>query len=95
MAKSYHKRISGASYDSNLLEAVEERILGQKDFRISEKDMYEIFELSKDVWEITETEFRTLKYIRQNYHFTPNAAAWFAGKLPAIEQAVHRYHLHK
>ena len=39
---------------------------------------------------ITETELRTLKYIRQNYNFTPNAAAWFTGKLPAIEQeAVH------
>ena len=89
MAKSYHKTIHGASYDRHLLEAVEERILGQKDFRISEKDMYEIFELSKDRGRITETKLRTLKYIRQNYHFTPNAAAWFAGKLPAIEQAMH------
>ena len=89
MAKSYHKTIRGASYDRNLLEAAEERILGQKDFRISEKDVYEIFELSKDGGRITETELRTLKYIRQNYHFTPNAAAWFAGKLPDIEHAVH------
>ena len=89
MAKSYHKTIHGVRYDRALLEAAEERILGQKDFRISEKDMYEIFELSKDGGGITETELRTLKYIRQNYHFTPNAAAWFAGKLPAIEQAVH------
>ena len=89
MAKSYHKTIRGASYDRNLLEAAEERILGQKDFRISEKDVYEIFELSKDGGQITETELRTLKYIRENYHFTPNAAAWFAGKLPDIEQALH------
>jgi len=89
MANSHHKTISGSIYDRNLLEAVEERILGQKDFRISEKDVYEIFELSKDGGRITETELRTLKYIRQNYHFTPNAAAWFAGKLPDIEQAVH------
>ena len=89
MAKSYHKTIRGASYDRALLEAAEERIFDQKDFRISEKDVYEIFELSKDGGGITETELRTLKYIRQNYHFTPNAAAWFAGKLPDIEQAVY------
>ena len=89
MAKSYHKTINGASYDRALLEAADERILGQKDFRISEKDVYEIFELSKDGGRITETELRTLKYIRENYNFTPNAAAWFAGKLPDIEQAVH------
>ena len=89
MAKSYYKTIHGVRYDRNLLEAADERIFGQKDFRISEKDVYEIFELSKDGGRITETELRTLKYIRQNYHFTPNAAAWFAGKLPDIEQALH------
>ncbi len=89
MAKSYHNTIHGASYDRNLLEAAEKRIHGQKNFRISEKDVYEIFELSKDGGGITETELRTLKYIRQNYNFTPNAAAWFAGKLPDIEQALH------
>ena len=44
--------------------------------------------MSKDGGRITETELRTLKYISENYHFTPKAAAWFAGKLPDIEQAV-------
>ncbi len=88
MAKNYYKTIHEVRYDRDLLEAAEERILCQKDFRISEKDVYEIFELSKDGGGITETELRTLKYIRQNYHFTPNAASWFAVKFPAMEQAV-------
>jgi len=70
------------------LEAAEERIYGQGDGRISKKDAEEIVELSKDGGRITETELRTLKYISENYHFTPKAAAWFAGKLPDIEQAV-------
>ena len=88
MAKSYYKTIQGVRYDRALLEAAEERIYGQGDGRISEKDAEEIVELSKDGGRITETELRTLKYISENYQFTPKAAAWFAGKLPDIEQVV-------
>lgn len=87
MAKSYYKTIQGARYDRALLEAAEKRIYGG-DGRISQKDAEEIVELSKDGGRITETELRTLKYIRETYHFTQKAAAWFAGKLPDIEQAV-------
>jgi len=88
MAKSYYKTIQGVRYDRALLEAAEERIYGQGDGRISKKDAEEIVGLSKDGGRITETELRTLKYISENYHFSPKAAAWFAGKLPDIEQAV-------
>ena len=88
MAKSYYKKIQGVLYDRSLLEAAEERISGQGDGRISEMDAEEIVELSKDGKGITETELRTLKYISENYHFTPKAAVWFAGILTGIEQAV-------
>ncbi|SVA75913.1 uncharacterized protein METZ01_LOCUS128767, partial [marine metagenome] len=86
--KSYYKTIQGVRYDRALLEAADERISGQGDGRISEKDAEEIVELSKDGGRITETELITLQYISENYHFTPKAAAWFAGKLPDIERAV-------
>ena len=82
------RTIHGVRYDRALLEAAEERIYGQRDGRISQKDAEEIVELSKDGGRITETELRTLKYISENYHFTQKAAAWFAGKLPDIEQSV-------
>ena len=88
MAKSYYKTINGVRYDRALLEAAEERISGQGDGSISEKAAEEIVELTKDGGRITETELTTLKYIRENYKFTPKAAEWFAGKLPEIEQAV-------
>ena len=88
MAKSYYKTIQGVRYDRALLEAAEVRIYGQGAGRISQKDAEEIVELSKDGGRITETELKTLKYISENYHFTQKAAAWFAGKLPDIEQAV-------
>lgn len=38
MAKSYYKTIQGVRYDRALLEAAEERIYGQGDVRIFEKD---------------------------------------------------------
>jgi hypothetical protein len=41
------------------LEAAEERIYGQGDGRIFEKDAEEIVELSKDGGRITETELQT------------------------------------
>ena len=88
MAKSYYKTIQGVRYDRALLEVAEERKSSQRDGHIFEKDAKEIVELSKDGGRITETELRTLKYISENYHFTPKAATWFAGKLPDIEQAV-------
>jgi hypothetical protein len=87
-AKSYYKTIQGVRYDRSLLEAAEERISGQGDGRISEMDAEEIVELSKDGKGITETELRTLKYISENYHFTPKAAVWFASILTDTEQAV-------
>ena len=88
MAKNYYKTIQGVRYDRALLEVAEDRIHGQGDGRISKKDAEEIVESSKDGGRITETELRTLKYISENYHFTSKAAAWFAGKLPDIVQAV-------
>jgi hypothetical protein len=59
MAKSYYKTIQGVRYDRALLEAAEERIYGQGDGRIFEKDAEEIVELSKDGGRITETELQT------------------------------------
>ena len=88
MAKSYYKTIQGVRYDRALLEVAEERKSSQRDGHIFEKDAKEIVELSKDGGRITETELRTLKYISENYYFTPKAAAWFVGKLADIENAV-------
>ena len=88
MAKSYYKTIQGVRYDRALLEVAEERKSSQRDGHIFEKDAKEIVELSKDGKGITETELRTLKYISENYYFTPKAAAWFVDKLADIENAV-------
>ena len=59
MAKSYYKTIHGVRYDRALLEAVDERILGQGEGRISKKDAEKIVKLTKDGGRITETELNT------------------------------------
>ena len=87
-AKSFYKTIKDIRYDRALLEAADERILGRSSSRFSKKDAEDIIRLAKDGGRITEAELNTLNYIRENYNFTPNAAAWFAGQLPAIAKVV-------
>ena len=73
MAKSYYKKIQGVRYDRALLESAEERIKGQGDGRISDQDIHEIIDLSKDGNKVTLTELRTIKYIRDNFRVTEKA----------------------
>ena len=55
MAKSYYKKIQGVRYERALLESAEERIKGQGDGRISDQDIHEIIDLSKDGNKVTLT----------------------------------------
>ena len=73
MAKSYYKKIQGVRYDRALLEFAEERIKGQGDGRISDQDINEIIDLSKDGNKVTLTELRTIKYIRDHFRVTEKA----------------------
>ena len=73
MAKSYYKKIQGVRYDRALLESAEERIKGQGDGRISDQDIHEIIDLSKDGNKVTLTELRTIKYIRDHFRVTEKA----------------------
>ena len=66
MAKSYYKKIQGVRYDRALMESAEERIKGQGDGRISDQDINEIIDLSKDGNKVTLTELRTIKYIKDH-----------------------------
>ena len=73
MAKSYYKKIKGVRYDRALLESAEDRIKGQGDGRISDQDINEIIDLSKDGSKVTLTELRTIKYIRDHFRVTEKA----------------------
>ena len=75
--KSYYRFISGERYVRSLLEDADKRIEGQGDGRISEKDLIELVETSRDGKGITETEWKTIVYITDTYNLTHKATEWF------------------
>ena len=86
--KSYYRFISGERYDRSLLEDAEKRIEGQGDGRISEKDLIEVVESSRDGKGITETEWETVVYITETYNLTHKATEWFNQNKFKIENEI-------
>ena len=86
--KSYYRFISGVRYDRSLLEDAEKRIEGQGDGRISEKDLTEVLESSRDGKGITETEWKTIVYITETYNLTHKATEWFNQNKFKIENEI-------
>jgi hypothetical protein len=74
---TYYKKIKGKNYDKNLLNRADSSVKGKGDGRISLKDAKGILVIVKDSGEYTGTEKNTMKYIRDNYDFTPEADKWF------------------
>ena len=86
--KSYYRFISGERYDRSLLEDADKRIEGQGDGRISEKDLIEVVESSRDGKGITETEWKTIVYITETYNLTHKATEWFNQNKFKIENEI-------
>ena len=87
MAKSYYKKIQGVRYDRVLLESAEERTKGQGDGRISDQDINEIIDISKDGNKVTLTELRTIKYIRDHFRVTEKAQTTLSDIINQIENS--------
>jgi hypothetical protein len=75
---SYYKIINGIRYDRSLLEAAGQYTEGRGEWRISLDEIQSIYTLALDGGKITETEWRTLRYIAQNFTLTNPAQEWFA-----------------
>ena len=86
--KSYYRVIAGKRYDRGLLEAADERVKGKGDGRISENDLIELVELSRDGRGITETELETLNYIKIHYNLTEKANTWLADHIKEIDAEI-------
>ncbi|MEC8394023.1 MAG: hypothetical protein VX003_04095, partial [SAR324 cluster bacterium] len=86
--KSYYRIIAGKKYDRGLLEAADERVKGKGDGRISENDLIELVELSRDGRGITETELETLNYIKIHYNLTEKANSWLADHIIEIDAEI-------
>lgn len=79
--KSYYKIIDGIRYDRTLLEAADRMTGGRGDGRISEEDAAKLLQQARDGNRITDIEKRTLQYIRNHYHWTEKAAAYWTTEM--------------
>jgi hypothetical protein len=72
-----YETIDGEKYEKELLELARKHTTGKGEGRISKDEAAELIESAKDGTSVTETEMKTLKYIRSNFQFTDAAAAQF------------------
>jgi hypothetical protein len=69
--------IDGVLYEMELLELADKLTTGRGEYKISMEEVTELFDSTSDGKGTTETERRTLLYIRENYQFTDAAAKLF------------------
>lgn len=78
---SYYKQIEGKKYKAATLRMADEAIAGQGDGRISKADAEQIFATISDGQSYTPVEKITLRYLRDNYRWTPEADELFRFKV--------------
>ena len=74
-----YQRIDGVQYENELLELAKKHTTGQGDGKLSKDEVADLFKSANDGQSVTETEKRTLAYIRKNFEFTAAAAKDFDG----------------
>ena len=74
---SYYRTIEGKKYKDKPLQMAEEAIAGQGDGRISKADAEQIFATISDGHQYTDVEKNTMKYLRDNFRWTPEADELF------------------
>ncbi len=71
-------QIDGVKYEKELLDLAKEQTTGRGNTRISKDEVVALFESAADGNKVTETEKRTLQYIRDNNTFTDASSELFA-----------------
>jgi hypothetical protein len=74
---TYYKRIKGKNYDGKLISKAERSVKGRGDGRISLSDAKALLNTVRDSSDYTDVEKATMRHIRDNYDFTPEADRWF------------------
>lgn len=82
---TYYKIIDGIRYDRGLLDAADQFTRGRGEWRLSLEEIQQIFRIAEDGQVFTETEWRTLRYIAQEYPLTDPARTWLDEKMAASE----------
>jgi len=74
---TYYTRIKGKNYDKKLIGTADRSVKGRGDGRISLQDAKKLLGSVQDASGYSDIEKKTMKYIRDNYDFTPEADRWF------------------
>lgn len=69
--------IDGVQYEKELLDLAKEHTTGQGEGKLSKDEVAALFASANDGPSVTDTEKRTLAYIRENFEFTDAAAGDF------------------
>jgi len=72
-----YQSIDGVQYEKELLELAKKHTTGRGEGKLSKDEVTDLFESANDGKGVTETEKRTLEYIRKNFVFTDAAAKDF------------------
>lgn len=78
---TYYKRIKGKNYDGKLINKADRSVKGRGDGRISLSDAKTLLKTVKDSNNYSEIEKATMRHIRDNYDFTPEADRWFRSQI--------------
>ena len=72
-----YQSIDGVQYEKELLDLAKKHTTGRGEGKISKEEVVDLFKSANDGQGVTETEKRTLEYIRRNFDFTDAAAKDF------------------
>ena len=76
--------IDGEKYEKELIDLANEFTSGDSGGRVSKEEVEKLFESAMDGRGITETEMKTLKYIRANFNFTDASGKLFDDKMAGL-----------
>jgi hypothetical protein len=69
--------INGEKYEKELLDLAQQHTTGMGEGKLSKDEVLDLFKSAKDGQQVTDTEKKTLAYIRKNFEFTDAAARDF------------------
>jgi hypothetical protein len=76
--------IDGEKYEKELLDLAKEHTTGRGEGKLSKDEVEDLFKSASDGRGVTETELKTLQYIRANFVFTEASAKLFDEKMAAL-----------
>lgn len=76
--------IDGEKYEKELVDLAKQLTTGRSEGKISKEEAGELLKSASDGKGVTETELKTLKYIRKAFPFTDSAATFFDAEITKL-----------